>query len=132
MALVLVSTQAISYMIKENVSFLQQMIGVNSTNALIGLIYEKQLRMSSATNKKFTTGEIINFVQTDAQKLFFLSGYLPQVATIPFLLIFTMTVLFVKLSWTFFGGATVLMIGFFTNYKLSAASARLQKIYMKK
>lgn len=107
------------------------MIGINSTNALIGLIYEKQLRMSSATNKQFTTGEIINFVQTDAQKLFFLSGYLPQVATIPFLLIFTLVVLFTKLSWTFFGGAAVLAIGFYTNYRLSIASAKLQKVYMK-
>ena len=42
------------------------MVGVNSTNALIGLIYKKQLRMSNATNKIFSTGEVINFVQTDA------------------------------------------------------------------
>ena len=37
------------------------MVGCNSTNALIGLIYKKQLKMSNATNKNFSAGEIINF-----------------------------------------------------------------------
>lgn len=43
LALTLVFTQALSFIILENVSYQQRMIGVNSTNALIGLIYEKQL-----------------------------------------------------------------------------------------
>jgi hypothetical protein len=38
------------------------MIGSKSTNALIALIYDKQLKISSATNKMFTQGEIITFV----------------------------------------------------------------------
>lgn len=42
------------------------MIGVKSTNALISYIYKKQLKVSSATNKKFSQGEIVNFVQVDA------------------------------------------------------------------
>jgi UTP-glucose-1-phosphate uridylyltransferase len=56
------------------------MVGVNSTNALKALIYKKQLKMSNATNKQFKTGEIINFVQSDASKLYFLSGFLPIIA----------------------------------------------------
>ena len=42
------------------------MIGINSTNALMAMVYKKQLRVSNATNKKFDSGQIINFVQTDA------------------------------------------------------------------
>lgn len=38
------------------------MIGAKSTNALIGLIFCKQLKLSPATNKDFTQGEIITFV----------------------------------------------------------------------
>jgi len=53
------------------------MLGIKSTNALKGLIYKKQLRMSNATNKQFSTGEIINFVQSDAPMLYWLSGFLP-------------------------------------------------------
>jgi len=45
------------------------MIGAKSSNALSGLIYEKLLTISAATNKIFTQGEIINFVQVDADKM---------------------------------------------------------------
>ena len=42
------------------------MVGAKSTNALIGVVYEKQLRISPATNKIFSNGEIVTFVQVDA------------------------------------------------------------------
>jgi hypothetical protein len=38
------------------------MIGVKSTNAMISLIYQKQLKISSSGNKKFSQGEIVNFI----------------------------------------------------------------------
>ena len=63
-----------AFIIQETVWFKQQVLGVKSTNALIGLIYRKQLKVSTATNKLFQQGEVINFIQTDAQKLFFLSS----------------------------------------------------------
>jgi hypothetical protein len=44
-----------------------------STNSLIAFIYEKSLKVSSATNKAFSNGEIITFIQVDAQKLNYLS-----------------------------------------------------------
>jgi ATP-binding cassette, subfamily C (CFTR/MRP), member 1 len=53
------------------------MIGSRSTGALIAMIYKKQLRLSSATNKEFRQGQIINFIQTDANKLQWLSTALP-------------------------------------------------------
>lgn len=49
------------------------MIGAKSTNALIGLIYEKQFKVSAATNKAFSHGEIVTFVQVDAQKMQYLA-----------------------------------------------------------
>ena len=58
----LVLTQGIAYFMSEHIQFYQRMIGVKTTNALIAMIYEKQLKISSATNKRFSSGEIINFV----------------------------------------------------------------------
>jgi len=49
------------------------LIGTLSANALVGVIYKKQLRLSAASNKVFSTGEIVNFLQTDTQKLLNLS-----------------------------------------------------------
>ena len=48
------------------------MIGTRSSNALIALIYQKLHRVSPSTNKKFDSGQIVNFVQVDAQMLFWL------------------------------------------------------------
>jgi len=49
----LILTQALFYLISEHLDFYQRMIGVKSTNAMIALIYHKQLKISSATNKRF-------------------------------------------------------------------------------
>ena len=95
------------------------MLGNKSMNALKALIYKKQLRMSNATNKKFTTGEIINFVQSDAGQLYWLSGFLPGMATIPFTLLFCVVSLFYYLGYTFFVGIFIIAISFAANYKIS-------------
>ena len=42
------------------------MIGVKSSNALVAMIFRKQLKLSPATNKAFSMGEVVNFVQVDA------------------------------------------------------------------
>ena len=41
---------------------MQNMVGARSTNALVGIVYEKQLKLSPATNKIFSNGEIVTFV----------------------------------------------------------------------
>ena len=66
-------SQGISYMIKEHLTLYQRMTGIKSTNAIIALILDKQFKISAATNKTFSAGEMVNFVQVDAMKLNFLS-----------------------------------------------------------
>ena len=74
---ILVVFQIISFLVEKYIDFVQTMIGSRSTGALIAMIYKKQLRLSSATNKEFRQGQIINFIQTDANKLQWLSTALP-------------------------------------------------------
>ena len=50
---ILIVTQLFAYIINEHMLFYQILIGTKSSNALISMIYQKQLRLSSATNKKF-------------------------------------------------------------------------------
>ena len=50
---VLVGSQFFSYILSEHMLYYQIMIGAQSTNNLISLVYQKQLRLSQATNKKF-------------------------------------------------------------------------------
>lgn len=83
-ALVLVLTQFVAYIIEENSWFWQQRIGAKAMNTLGGFIYEKQLQVSPATNKKFNSGQIINFVQTDAQKFFIMFQQIGQFMVLPY------------------------------------------------
>lgn len=76
---ILVGSQFFSYILSEHMLYYQMMIGSQSTNNLISLIYQKQLRLSQATNKKFGQGEIVNFVQVDAEQLFWLCAEMSDV-----------------------------------------------------
>jgi hypothetical protein len=55
-------SQGISFFIREHLTLYQRMTGYKAYNALIAMILQKQFRISPATNKQFTAGEMINFV----------------------------------------------------------------------
>ena len=46
----------------------------------MAVIFDKITKISSATNKKFDQGELINFIQVDAKKLVECSSYVGMVA----------------------------------------------------
>ena len=53
LAMALVISQGVCFLGAEYASFIQDMFGAKQKEALVGLIYEKQFRISSATNKQF-------------------------------------------------------------------------------
>lgn len=69
------------------------------------MIYNKTLRINSATNKEFSKGEIINFVQTDSYNVGALFWYL-----IPFLRLPIYTVFLLGFLFYFFGVYLVVSI----------------------
>ena len=107
------------------------MVGIKSTNALVAMIFEKQFKISSATNKRFTTGEMVNFVQVDSMKMQWLSQQAPQVMRLPILIILSYSILFYFLGWTFISGLVITVITFYVNIGLSRYAARLQRVFMK-
>ena len=66
---VLVLTQGFRYILDENVQYSQKVLGSKASNGLVAMIYEKYLRCYPSSD--FAAGEIVNFCQTDAQKLYF-------------------------------------------------------------
>lgn len=107
------------------------MTGYKATNALIAMILDKQFKISPATNKTFTAGEMINFVQVDAQKVVWMVGYMSQVTTFPFMLIFCTVILFYYLGWSFMSAIAVFAITFYVNFWTGKRGAIIQKDYMK-
>lgn len=55
-----------------------------------------------------------------------------MVATLPFLLVSCLTILFYELGLSFFSGISVFIIAIITNIEVSRRRARMQKEYMKK
>lgn len=62
----LVGTQLIGYCISEHMSYFNVITGRRSSNAIIAFIYQKYSKISPATCKGFSSGQIVNFVQVDA------------------------------------------------------------------
>lgn len=72
-SIALIVSQLISYGLSEHMTFRNVTTGRRSSNAVIAFIYQKYSRISSATNKDFSSGQIVNFVQVDAQRLYWIS-----------------------------------------------------------
>lgn len=62
----LILIQVVSTITRNNLLYYQRMTGVKAQAALNSFIYEKQFRISAATNKKFSHGQMVTFYQVDA------------------------------------------------------------------
>ena len=74
---------------------------------VVALIYKKHSKVSDATNKEFDNGEIVNFVQVDANRVFWVSQQMATISRIPFLFMIAFTVFFYLFKWTFLAGVGV-------------------------
>jgi len=111
----LIGTQLISYLISEHLVNWQVMTGARSSNALVALIYDKHLNISGATSKEFSNGEIVNFVQVDANMLFWLCFQMSDIAKIPFVFALCFTLFFYYVGYSFLAGLAVFILSFFVN-----------------
>ena len=98
---------------------------------MVALIYDKMFRISSATNKKYSQGQLVNFVQVDALKMQFLSSQAPIIMRIPLLLIFCFVILFYYLGYAMLSGIVVFALAFIFNTLIGKYGAKLQKKSMK-
>ena len=75
----LVASQLLSFVLTEHLTYFNVLTGRRSSNAVIAFVYLKYSKISAATNKNFSSGQIVNFVQVDAQKLFWISYQIASV-----------------------------------------------------
>ena len=125
LALIFTLIQSGTYFISENVMFEQSMLGCKATNALIGLIYDKQFKISAATNKQFKQGELITFVQVDAEKMNLISFQFPVVASLPLMITVGFFLLFYYLGLSVITGVLIMLGSFYTNSLISRFNAKV-------
>lgn len=113
-------------------NFLQNILGAKAYTGVASITYNKILRCSSATNKSFAQAEIINFIQVDAQKIFFLAWVLPVVSRLPIQLVFAITFLIVYFGLSLLGAAGVALVLVIVNFFIAVIGQKIQKVVLQR
>jgi len=87
--------------------------------------------VSSATNKNFSQGEIINFISVDVDKIISLVRILPLVSRFPIQLVLSIVLLYSYFGYSLFCGLGCGFIFFFINYLFAKARANFQEKTLK-
>ena len=123
---VFIFASSASRILEEQAVFYQDLLGDKAFSSMISLIYNKTLKLSPATNKEFSQGEIINFIQVDSEKLCEVAFWFPPIARLPIQLIFSVVFLLYHFGYYLLvpvGVATFMII---FNYFIAKWLARLE------
>jgi ATP-binding cassette, subfamily C (CFTR/MRP), member 2 len=126
-----VTVDVIQSIVWQRAAFLQDLLGIRANHGLVSLIYEKILRLSSATNKEFSQGEIINFIDVDVEQINHLAYIFPLVARLPIQLLFSLSFLFYYFGVTLFTAVGVGLAFSLVNFICAKLRANLQEKILK-
>nr|AHK05647.1 ATP-binding cassette transporter sub-family C member 1 isoform X7 [Tigriopus japonicus] len=115
-----------------NHQFLQQtVISAQQIRAsLSSMIYRKTLKLSNLARKKFTMGEITNFISTDIQTLGMTIPYMNNVWVAPMKIIIAMFFLYEELKSVAFIGVAIMAVLLPLNYWSSVIIKKMRKNQM--
>jgi ATP-binding cassette subfamily C (CFTR/MRP) protein 1 len=104
-------------------------VGFKTSVEMNCLIFDKVLTTSPASMEdNAESGEILNFVQVDSQKLTMMMMQSPNTITIPIMLVAYSIMLFTYLGWSFSFGLAVLLLFVLINFFLQRKFKKYQKI----
>jgi ABC-type multidrug transport system fused ATPase/permease subunit len=83
------------------------------------MIYNKSLKYSTLANKKFSEAEIINYSQTDVERMTYAGFQLAAIFYGPIQIIFALIMMYVYVGVPFFSGVGVILVLMGINYFLS-------------
>ena len=90
--------------------FISQILGVKCANQVTAIIYDKLMKTSIFIKNQISEGEILNFIQVDADTLNFLFTSVPQIFNVPFNFGVSLYMLFQFFGKSFIFGFIVLII----------------------
>ncbi|GAW21801.1 hypothetical protein ANO14919_113260 [Xylariales sp. No.14919] len=105
--------------------------GMHIKSGLISAIYKKSLKLSNEGRSTKTTGDIVNYMAVDAQRLQDLTQFAQQVWSAPFQIILCMISLYQLVGWSMLSGIGVMLIMIPINGFIARFMKRLQKQQMK-
>jgi len=120
----------VAKLLSQQGNFVQGLLGGRAYTGVVAIIYNKVLKCSSSTNKSFSQGEIINFIQVDASKILYLAWIFPTVARLPIQLVFAIIYLFYFFGYSLFGAFGVSFLLVVANFMLSIVGQKIQKVVL--
>lgn len=82
-------------------------VALEARAAVVSTIYAKALRVSSSALSRFTTGEVVNYMSTDTDRLVNFFNSFHEVWSLPFQFILALYLLYLQVGVAFLGGLTV-------------------------
>ena len=106
----LVLSKVLTTFFHHHTKFHSEISGVRAENAVSALIYEKVTKSSIFIKNQISEGEILNYIQVDAEKLNYLFTSLPAIIVIPVNIVISFYALFKFFGLTFFVGIGILIV----------------------
>ncbi|KAI8964119.1 ABC transporter type 1, transmembrane domain-containing protein [Daldinia sp. FL1419] len=105
--------------------------GMRIKSGLASAIYKKSLKLSNEGRSTKTTGDIVNYMAVDAQRLQDLTQFAQQLWSAPFQITICMISLYQLVGWSMLSGIGVMIIMIPVNGFIAKYMKRLQKTQMK-
>ncbi|KAM4068082.1 ABC transporter transmembrane domain-containing protein [Hirsutella rhossiliensis] len=105
--------------------------GMRIKGGLASSIYRKSLRLSSEGRASKTTGDIVNYMAVDAQRLQDLTQFAQQAWSAPFQIIICMVSLYNLVGWSMMAGIVVMIVMMPVQGFVARIMKNLQKDQMK-
>lgn len=96
-------------------TFRSLLLGINIRASIIGALYSKTLKLSSKAKQTRTTGEIVNLMSTDAQRLAELCFELHNIWVLPIQIFLALIILFWVVGWAMLAGLGIMFSIFIVN-----------------
>ena len=105
--------------------------GMRIRSSLIAMIYAKSLRLSSEGRASKSTGDIVNYMAVDTQRLQDLTQYGQQLWSAPFQITLCMLSLYQLVGYSMFAGVGIMVLSVPLNGVIARVQRNLQKRQMK-
>ncbi|XP_053313014.1 ATP-binding cassette sub-family C member 2-like [Spea bombifrons] len=104
---------------------------VKFKTSIIGLIYKKSLQLANSSRRKFTTGELVNLMSSDAQQLMDLIVNINLLWSAPFQILLAIVFLWQELGPSVLAGVAVLVLVIPINAFVASKVKQLKKSHLK-
>ena len=122
----------LSRVLDENLTYYQLKVGTQAKQGISSMIYSKVLKLSPATNKSFNKGDVISFLQIDANKVTFVFDTFLDIVKIPMKILFVIIVLYIFIGVVFLAAIGLIIIFGFINYVIAIMTKKVQRLRMKR